>query len=836
MKIKTMNQVIIKFKINSDLFLLNLCFTLTLLIFIPSNIYFYNTSEFNYYYYELFVAALIIVIIINIIIFPVLIFIKKQKSGIVSIIFALSVLIWIQGYLLNWNYGIEDGRITEISKLTKNITFDTSVWIIFIAAFYILRKKISKKLAVNYSIFMILIQLFSVIYMFYSYETRFSFKEYIVDNQKTFTFSKQENVILIMLDSFQSDIFKEIISEDKTYGELFGDFTYYPDTTGGYPYTESNVSLMMTGAYYKNNEAFENYKEKTFLNDSVPANLKKKGWNVFIYPLMGKSLYFDSNIIDNMLRKKYSIEVQSKFPIWNNSLVRCLPSYCAIQLKNYLPSSLFRNDTINWGFNLRKNIEKNIKIIQSNVFSFYHIPIPHWPLRINENLEYEPMEITRKNYKRQAKASLKYVAIMLDALKKKNIYDNAVIIIVGDHGALAQNQKFITMSSTGGTIELPWPAGQGIPLFLMKKINAKHNNIQISSDRMSLQYIKNIILYGNSPGERNKRYFYLTGPYKHGYYESMKEFFIEGNSWDVGSWVSTGTSYNKKTVAHVEPIEFNRDYLFNDSIMQYASLGWSGEGNGIGWTSGKTSIMLYPLKTPKKNIELVVEANPFLADCQIKNQIINLYVNNEFIEKWIMDQPWQTYRAEIPGKILIDNSLILKLEISNPASPAQYGMNNDNRMLGVAFRKIRFNVKNKMEMYSFGNELNMLDENSEIFMKDGWSFSEGTHRWSLGKRSSIKIPVMNYAGKLELKIDMMPLVFKGAKSQRVYVDINGYSRKYISLNTAGTYRIVFPYVKIKDNIMKINFEYPDAVSPAKLGLGNDERVLAVALKKLSVSN
>jgi len=82
-------------------------------------------------------------------------------------------------------------------------------------------------------------------------------------------------------DSYRSwfipvDIFKEIISEDAKYRSIFEDFTYYPDTTSGYPYTEANITLLMTGRFYKNQQSFENYKRDTFLQTHCRQILKRK--------------------------------------------------------------------------------------------------------------------------------------------------------------------------------------------------------------------------------------------------------------------------------------------------------------------------------------------------------------------------------------------------------------------------------------------------------------------------------------------------------------------------------------------------------------------------------
>ena len=72
------------------------------------------------------------------------------------------------------------------------------------------------------------------------------------DDETMFEFSKEQNVIILVLDAFRSDIFQEIIDEDDEYREMFDGFTYYRNAAGGYPHTDASIPLILTGEYYDN--------------------------------------------------------------------------------------------------------------------------------------------------------------------------------------------------------------------------------------------------------------------------------------------------------------------------------------------------------------------------------------------------------------------------------------------------------------------------------------------------------------------------------------------------------------------------------------------------------
>lgn len=816
-------------KKNIDLILLNVCFVLTVFVFIPSNIYFYNAGEYSYYYYELLFQLLIGALILIFFLVSFSLLLIKKRNIVLPILFSLCILAWLQGYLINWNYGIEDGGLTVVSKYYKNYFIDAAIWISVIAACLVFRKRISQNIAINMSIFLIVIQSLAISYLFFNYEKKLSYKDYYIDETKRYTFSKNENVLLIILDSFQSDVFKEIISEDSEYRSLFKDFTYYPDTTSGYLFTETNISLVLTGQFYTNLQPFESFKRDAFLKDSLPVNFKKKNWNVFLFPLMGQSVYLDEKILDNITEREFEFNFIKQVPMLINSLVRSLPSFFAVKLKNIFQEL---RDNEGWqGF--AADINSRAKLIGKNVFSYYHLGGPHWPLNINENLEFERMQINRENYKRQAKASLKLTGIMIDFLKKNSLYDRATIIVMGDHGALGQGQKFLPNGSDKIGDALRLPAGQGIPLLSIKRNNVNSSDIVFSSDRVSLRDIKDIVELNHFIDRDKKRYFYEYGSIDHDYYGAMVEYSIDGNSWDIESWDKTGTVYskNKKLVQHAKEIEYNKDYVFDESIVDYIKNGWSGvEGNFV-WTDGKIASMSFLVSNTEGDIEIVAEADPYLANGELKNQRVNVSVHNKKVANWNMTETGKTYSAVIPEKLLVDNHIILKFDISNPASPAQHGMSAGERMLGVAFRKIRFNF---LPFYKYGQDVSFANTESEKYLISGWYLPENTYRWSKGKESCIKIPVKNISGKMKINFSAYPLVYGKLKKQRVKFIVNNTFVKDLSIDKQGDYSVEIRNIVIKNNILEIKMKYSDASAPADLGLNNDKRLLAVAISNMKI--
>ena len=76
-------------------------------------------------------------------------------------------------------------------------------------------------------------------------------------------------------------------------------------------------------------------------------------------------------------------------------------------------------------------------------FKYYHLKGPHPGLILDENLKPKKMKYNRKNFKKQAKASLKITKLFLHKLKELKIFNSSLIFIIADHGSGRSEDMFI---------------------------------------------------------------------------------------------------------------------------------------------------------------------------------------------------------------------------------------------------------------------------------------------------------------------------------------------------------------------------------------------------------
>jgi hypothetical protein len=189
----------------------------------------------------------------------------------------------------------------------------------------------------------------------------------------------------------------------------------------------------------------------------------------------------------------------------------------------------------------------NAKIIDKNCFNYIQLNSPHTPYNVNRDGDYTGnREETYGSYKDKYVYGLKLTYIFLDYLKTNNIYDNSLIIILGDHAAhvgIEYNEKY-TISQKN----------RANPLLLIKPFNRKNNAISTYNNEVSTFDIPSIVFKATNiddsgedfltkENKKRERYHYSVALYRD---SDIYEHKIYGNVRDPSSWQSTGKLYTKK--------------------------------------------------------------------------------------------------------------------------------------------------------------------------------------------------------------------------------------------------------------------------------------------------
>jgi hypothetical protein len=584
----------------------------TLFFFNPARIFIGNFMEFSYSFRQtalfflalsLFLAAVLSAVVLA--------SVRRAKTRrlIVSLLLTAAFLVWVQGNIILWQYGVLDGAEIQWKSLVRYGIVDSLVWIVFLA-FSLWKADLVFRFSRHICAVLAVIQLLSVLQAWVVMPKDQDFKRQESNADTLFTFSSHVNVIILVLDTFQSDFFQDIIRDDADLKASFEGFTYFRNALAGSDGTMVSIPHMLTAINYDNSMPYLEFVKRSFLGNSLPKVLKDYGFTTDLFPIYDYSIYAGLPEASSSRKKliDWGAFLKEQAFIADLALFRGVPHFLKMGVYNrqrWLISGLVTSfqelkedgDAVKAGKppssrtytgkfaqelkNSKQLIGKNrdarfintmvassATIDGTDAFKFYQLNGVHLQLVMDENLKYVPQPPTRAAMKRQGTGILKIAAIFLEKLRQMKVYDNSLIFIVGDHGAgLAETGINNTDYGTRFNKEGPYKGcfqnfkSAGIPLVLVKRVGS-HGALRTSDAPVSLGDIPQTVagelrLAAGFPGKsmfkvrgnekRERIYRAFVGDQENvRYLAPLYEYSVNGFSWDDTSWKETGNIYTAR--------------------------------------------------------------------------------------------------------------------------------------------------------------------------------------------------------------------------------------------------------------------------------------------------
>ena len=673
--------------------LVSSCLILIVCFFTPFEIFINNIVDLGYVFSEISLYLLFICVFLTTCFTLILIAIPQRIYGtVVSLLLLITILLWLQGNIFYKDYGALDGGEINWSNWAIWGYVEIGIWIISIILTIIFAQKI-KKIA-NAICIIILITLFSVFTIQYLGSSPSESKELVFDESSKFDFSSDKNVIIILVDTLQSDIFYEIISDNPDLKEQFDGFIYYPDSTSGFPQTEASVPNLLTGSFYDNSIPFSEYIEKAYQEYSVPKVLKERGFQVDLIPTYYDfTIYKSKDIASNLIRKEHFKSIKEglnkALHLIDVALFRNVPQITKKYIINenrWLLSNCLRSDQFSHldpGAG-DKNFYRDISMINETVtaptFKFFHLKGCHGPYNKNELGEHVDHVNSREAYTNFCTFNLKRLVSFLDELKSRGIYDKSLIYIVSDHGEgrfeeEKINTKLIDKNTNPNQTMVPIKIkARAIPLMMTKDFfstgTLKTSNKQLSLAGIPRMIFKDLNLNLNnleknhSEKENNlpaiRRYLFYNWPDKYPSYE----YNIAGHSWFDSSWSGPNKVYTKTGT-------YDKDFsvIFEEYSSNKYILDGSGQANDYEFkfketnSGGYCNIKINNEETASKYFLSIVPKNIVLNDTNIEIRMGHKKLN----------------KVEIRNNSHIDKTPIIGVQL--PENDLKY----NNRTLSILY-------------------------------------------------------------------------------------------------------------------------------------------------------
>lgn len=467
------------------------------------------------------------------------------KKIIASVLIGYTVIYLFLGYVLPISYGdLDNFKFNDASKLITTSSQDILEAIIYLIVFLFCLLTLNKFIRTYKNIANILLVFFIASFLIYFPTSYFNIDEkqdisanqhlsnssidhYEVEKKTTLSFSKEKNILVIVLDGYGAGSFRKIIEENPTIKEELTGFTWYKNTlstgtstaasfialNGGHKYTVESINQRNTSNTI-HQEAIEAF-------NIIPTSFNNQGWNInYSKPQyigmnhLSKKLFgfidydYKAHLLNN--HKEYEeVNKNNLEQLAKNEVIKLIMVSSFKGAPYFLRESIYNNGywhshnegagalkAINykafaWG--LLTALEEDIGFSSDKpTLKYLWLAIPHRPNAVNDS---GLLTGVTDNYTESKQTIIKLIKIF-NKLKAEGVYQNTKIIVTSDHGLNSQpineySTRFNNIVSAG--YESKMSPSIINPLLLVKDFNNYQSKLKTSNLLMSNADVPSLI-------------------------------------------------------------------------------------------------------------------------------------------------------------------------------------------------------------------------------------------------------------------------------------------------------------------------------------------------------
>lgn len=278
-------------------------------------------------------------------------------------------------------------------------------------------------------------------------------------NESLFEVSKNKNVIVFIVDRFDRDFYTELVeSNPEIISELDG-FTCYDDNISKYPRTYPSITYLLTGKendFSKDSDEYfdDAYQNSTFFKDLKNNNFKINLFTPYYYSYTNADVLADT-VSNVAVKEGHSIRSATKFTtdmlklssyFWlpdkfKSKTIYSNAFYEAVEFEGTAPEYSMDKSSDS---QMYAEFDKTGLSVQSaqNTFAFIHMTGCHAPFTTDENGIFRGDGAVTSL--QQTQGVFKFLTKYLQNLRNLGLYEDATIIITGDHGTLTSDSQEYT--------------------------------------------------------------------------------------------------------------------------------------------------------------------------------------------------------------------------------------------------------------------------------------------------------------------------------------------------------------------------------------------------------
>lgn len=370
-----------------------------------------------------------------------------------------------------------------------------------------------------------------------------------------FELSSGTNAVVFLMDAADGETVHRMLEE---YPELDGQldgWVYYPNATSLYSRTFPALTYLLSGGMNHLDVPVKEYADTSFEQGDFLPNLYDAGTDIRIYTMNNAYISPKADGMIGNARKRANSIRDLNLPglekgLARISLFKCLP-YAGKKFAAYdaavLNMTAFKDQYYNWSDPLVYNDFAGKDVMEATdrygrAFRFYHLWSAHRAAGWNDKLEMTGDEAP-------AHVRLRGSFLLLEEycreMKELGIYDDALIIVVADHGeSVGDPVNLVQYRAACPLLMVKYPRSEGTGHLETSRAPVEHGDLfatiteALGAKRCNAgsgRAVEEI-----AEDEERERVYYYTAEDKHGVPIQMVEYIIRGDAEDFANWEETG--------------------------------------------------------------------------------------------------------------------------------------------------------------------------------------------------------------------------------------------------------------------------------------------------------
>lgn len=524
-------------------------------------------------------------------------------------------------------------------------------------------------------------------------------------------FSSSKNLLIVLMDSLQSDALAHLLREEPELAGRFDGFEFFPDTLGVAPSTYLTMPGFHSGIEYNNLISVGEYYDIGVRDGSFLNQLGQAGYQVDIVNPINGTCPEASNICtrqENLLLQLEEVNKVELTKLLDLGLLRALPGMTKIWLFDGTngPIARMKGDISLTGLELR--IFQGNLLLSGMADSLHlddgaptarliHLFNTHPPYMFDRKCNFIGVskQMNRMHMNSQVECGVRWFLRLLEQMRSQGVYDNSMIVLTADTGV--GNVYADDDLSSGYAEEHGLKSGKlgrligGANPVLTIKYPEASGAIRSSPVQAQLTDLPRTVCAAlndcsidqgidlrNAPAEGNvRRYHYYE--WKNDYWglnhvPGLVTYEVDGPLWFESSWSRTFSGAMPEQVLRVAFSDQDSPELFGTGWGNVES---NKQGETKRWATDRKAVLYLPLPA---NEDLTLQFR-VMGVPELRNQEMTVLVNGTKLDSRAIEDRLQEVTVSIPSKLVDRPVSTLTLEFSELTAPN----NGENRRISVSF-------------------------------------------------------------------------------------------------------------------------------------------------------